>query len=187
MFLKTRRPSTNPPLRSLLQKAVRRGHTETVARVVSRLEAIGDGSWLRSRCAVVAGEECWPLLGELDPRPTNTTRTDWFARISQSIKYKDAAGLGTLAYIASEGDASVFDGTEQDRTIKIIAEGIKRPADYWNWTIEQARPNGSSWRLQKIRSFVPWATWPWDKAFVIASAYLANNYKGPFLDQPHSD
>lgn len=172
MFLKARKPSTNPQLRSLLQKAVRRGHKEVVSRVVAALEKIGDQRWLRSRCAVIGAEECWPKLCDLDPNLSEGGRVRWFVRIAESQKFKDAAGLGTLGYSASEGDFSVFDGADSDRTIKIIAEGIKRPADYWNWLIENSRARNLSWKIQKMRSFVPWATWPWDKAFIIASAYL---------------
>lgn len=174
MFLKARKPSTNPQFRSLLQKAVRRGHVDVVARVLGLLEGLGDRTWIRSRCAVITGEECWPYLRELDPNLTEAGRVRWLVQIAESVKFKDAAGLGTLAYVASEGDASVFDATENDRAIKIIAEGIKRPADFWNWLIEDGRAKGLSWQLQKMRSFVPWATWPWDKAFILASAYLAS-------------
>lgn len=175
MFLKARRSSTNPRFRSLLQKAVRRGNVEVVKRVLILLEKLGDRTWIRSRCAVIGAEECWPLLCELDPNLSEAGRARWFTQIAESTKFKDAAGLGTLAYIASEGDDSVFDGTEEDRLIRIVAEGIKRPSDYWNWVIEEGRSKGLSWQIQKMRSFVPWATWPWDKAFILATALLTNN------------
>ncbi len=109
-----------------------------------------------------------------DPNLTESGRVRWLVQIAESTKFKDAAGLGTLAYVASEGDPSVFDGTENDRAIKMLAEGIKRPGDFWNWLIENGRAKGSSWQLQKMRSFVPWATWPWDKAFILTSAFLTS-------------
>src|SRR6266851_205494 len=174
MFLKARKPSTNPRFRSLLQKAVRRGHADVAARVLALLEKLGDRTWIRSRCAVITSEECWPHLCELDPNLTESGRVRWLVQIAESTKFKDAAGLGTLAYVASEGDPSVFDGTENDRAIKMLAEGIKRPGDFWNWLIENGRAKGSSWQLQKMRSFVPWATWPWDKAFILTSAFLTS-------------
>ena len=172
MFLKKRKQSTDPQLRSLVQKAVRRGFSSVAKDALLCLEALGDRSWIRSRSAVIAAEECWPLLSELEPKSTIAARISWLARIAETEKHKDAAGLGTLAYNVSEDDLSVYDGTEDDRTIKIVAAGIKRPDDYWNWLVEEGRNKGVAWNVQKIRSFVPWATWPWDKAFIFASAYL---------------
>lgn len=172
MFLKKRKQTTDPALRSLVQKAVRRGFSNVAKNALVCLEAVGDRSWIRSRSAVIAAEECWPLLSELESKSTITARIPWLARIAETEKHKDAAGLGTLAYIVSEDDLSAYDGTEDDRTIKIVAEGIKRPDDYWNWLVEKGRKNGVAWNVQKIRSFVPWATWPWDKAFIFASAFL---------------
>ena len=173
MFLKARKPSTNPQFRSLLQKAVRRGYSDVVARVLWALEDLGDDRWTRSRLAVIAAEECWTQLSSLEPRTTLNERVRFLQNVAEAEKQKDAAGLGTLAYGASELDDSVFDGTEDDRTIKILAAAIKRPDDYWAWLTGRARDNGVAWQVQKMQSFVPRATWPWDKAFILASAYLA--------------
>lgn len=144
-----------------------------VTQVLRSLEKLGDQRWIRSRCAVIGAEECWPYLHDLDPNLSESGRSRWLLKIAESIKFKDAAGLGTLAYVASKGDLSVLDGSNDDRAIKIIAAAIKRPDDYWNWLIEIGRTKGISWQVTKVRSFVPWATWPWDKAFIFAAAYLS--------------
>lgn len=113
-----------------------------VTQVLRSLEKLGDQRWIRSRCAVIGAEECWPYLHDLDPNLSESGRSRWLLKIAESIKFKDAAGLGTLAYVASKGDLSVLDGSNDDRAIKIIAAAIKRPDDYWNWLIEIGRTKG---------------------------------------------
>jgi hypothetical protein len=65
MFVKKRKDSTDPRLRSLLQKAVRRGHSAVVQNTARRLDAARDRTWLRSRAVVITFEECWPLAQQL--------------------------------------------------------------------------------------------------------------------------
>ena len=65
MFLKQRKASTDPRLRSLLQKAARRGYPRVAELVARRLYDNGDRTWLRSRSVVITFEECWPLAQRL--------------------------------------------------------------------------------------------------------------------------
>ncbi len=173
MFLKKRKVSTDPQLRSLVQKAVRRGYAEVARDALLLLQRVGDDRWIRSRCVVLAAEECWPILGDLEIKSTPLERIKWILRIAEAEKYKDAAGLGTLAYVASEDDLSVLKGAESDQAIKIVAAGIKRPEDYWQWVIVEGESIGKGDYFRKLRSFTKWPTWPWDKAFVLASAFLS--------------
>jgi hypothetical protein len=57
-------PNTHQDCRSLLQKAVRRGESDLVVKVVDHLYEIGDIRWLKQRVGVIIAEECWPLMGK---------------------------------------------------------------------------------------------------------------------------
>ena len=65
MFLKTPKASTDQRVRSLLQKAARRGYADVVELALTRLDRSGDKTWLRSRTVVITFEECWPLAAAL--------------------------------------------------------------------------------------------------------------------------
>jgi hypothetical protein len=54
-------------------------------------------------------------------------------KVACSAKDKDAAGLGTLAYALAEGKPNVLVGAEEDRDVRIVSEGIRRPAEFWAW------------------------------------------------------
>lgn len=178
MYLKKLSATTDPHLRSLVQKAVRRGYSVVARKALEALHAHGDDRWIRSRCAVLAAEECWPLLVELPPKATPNSRIDWICSLAGREKFKDAAGLGTLAYAVSEDDLSPLSGGEEDKVIRVLAAGIKRPEDFWAWMLQESEPVGRLGFAEKLRSFISWPTWPWDKAFVLATAYLTVR-KGP--------
>ena len=56
---------TDQVMRSLLQKAVRRGNTEMVNSVLQYFLQTDQDKWLRNRLAVITVEECWPYYGSL--------------------------------------------------------------------------------------------------------------------------
>lgn len=173
VYIKPRRSSTDSHLRSLVQKAVRRGCPSVTRAALLLLQAHEDDRWIRSRSAVLSAEECWPLLASMERKASLDKRIEWIVDIARREKYKDAAGLGTLAYAASEDDQSVFDGSEDDSVIRVLAAGLRRPDDYWPWLMGEAEQIGLVRQVEAIRGFVSWPTWPWDKAFVHATALLA--------------
>src|SRR5712672_489193 len=122
MFLKPRKTSTDPRLRSLLQKAARRGFTRIVQRTVELLDAIGDKTWLRSRAIVITFEECWPLAASLSISRELPSKMSALLRVTAAAKQKDAAGLGALAFAYKEGDNSILGLVPDQRALKIIAE-----------------------------------------------------------------
>lgn len=167
------RTNTHPACRSLIQKAVRRGDVSVTRKVASHLREIGDTDWLTKRAAVITFEECWPLGAELDLTADFSSTLDALVRVAQSVKVKDAAGLGTLAYTLSEGEHSVLSGSPEDRHIKIVSEAIKRPKDFWDWVTTSCSQESQRAIVNAAQKAHRRGGWPWDRAFMQAAAYLA--------------
>jgi hypothetical protein len=192
MFLKTRKTSTDPRLRSLLQKAVRRGSIPVVERVAARLDAIGDTAWLRSRTVVITCEECWPLADSLSIDRHFESKLEILLRVAEAYKQKDAAGLGALTYAYREGDTSMLNVVPDQRALKIISEALARPKDFFAWAISQGPSVRSRELIRNAEKYLPVATWQWDKACILATAFLSTNTETPTVDavsmlQPPSD
>lgn len=170
-------PNTHQDCRSLLQKAVRRGESDLVVKVVDHLYEIGDINWLKQRVGVIIAEECWPLMGEWilpqDKDLHKTASQEILQQASQFQKYKDAAGLGSLAYALSEGDDSVLSGSEDDKHIKHICAAIKNKDSYWNWISSECKCDITRRFVDRTLIAYRKGGWPWDKAFIQAAAYLA--------------
>lgn len=188
MFLKPRKASTDPRLRSLLQKAVRRGFPPVVERVASHLNAIGDTTWLRSRTVVITCEECWPLADSLAIDQHLRSKLEILLRVAKACKQKDAAGLGALAYAYREGDVSMLNVVPDQRALKIICEALARPKDYFAWAVSQSPSARSIAAIRNAEKYLPVATWPWDKACILATAFLSEMRETPTVDaglSPH--
>lgn len=164
---------THQACRSLLQKVVRRGNIHLAKQVAEHLHAIGDGNWLRKRTAIIAFEECWPLGGSFSAIRDLASTVEVLTRIANSVKVKDAAGLGTLAYVLSKGDQSVLSGDSDDRHVKVVAEAIRRPADFWIWAAAEASTDQQVSVLESAQSTFRKGGWPWDRAFLLAATYIA--------------
>jgi hypothetical protein len=175
MFLKPRKASTDPRLRSLLQKAVRRGCGPIVERVAARLDSIGDTTWLRSRAAVITCEECWPLAASLSIERHLQSKVTILLSVAQATKQKDAAGLGALAHAYREGDTSMLCDVPDQRSLKIVAEALARPDDFFGWVLGQGRSEEGRKIIGNARKYLPVATWQWDKACILASALLSTS------------
>lgn len=175
-------PNTDQRLRSLLQKAVRRGYVDLVEQVASLLYSKRETSWLRSRTVVITYEECWPSALRLALDTSFSSKLYSLKSVSLTRKDKSAAGLGTLAYALSQGDSSVLYGGDDDRHIKIVAEAIHRPDDFWGWARQQAHSSEQLRYTETTHRYMPSPTWPWDKAFLQAGAYLAVTEGIPYLE-----
>ncbi|MFB3917463.1 MAG: hypothetical protein ACE14M_12085 [Terriglobales bacterium] len=182
MFLKPRKTSTDPRLRSLLQKAVRRGSVQVVERVAARLDAIGDTAWLRSRTVVITCEECWPLAASLPIDRHLRSKLEILSRVAKASKQKDAAGLGALAYAYREGDTSMLNVVPDERALKVISEALARPKDFFPWAISQSHSVRSTEIIRNAEKYLPVATWQWDKACILATAFLSINAETPTVD-----
>lgn len=173
MFLKKRKESTDPRLRSLLQKAARRGYPQVVALAARRLDEAGDRTWLRSRAVVITFEECWPLAAKLVLSRDPDTRRDAILEVTRSVKQKDAAGLGALAYALHEGDANTLYRAPDERAIRLVSEALDRPDAFFDWATPQCGSDASRRVVAAARKYLAAATWGWDKASILAGAFLA--------------
>ncbi len=170
-------PNTHQDYRSLLQKAVRRSDNTIVAKVVDCLHEIGDAAWLKRRTGVIIAEECWPLMAKWKlPKKSETQQKaikDILIQVASSKKFKDAAGLGSLAYALSEGDNSVLTGSDEDHYIKSLSTAIKDAKKYWEWAISQCSSDPMFRLVTQAEKAYRKGGWPWDRAFIQATAYLA--------------
>lgn len=183
MFLKKRKASTDQRLRSLLQKATRRGFAELVRRVALRLAAVGDSTWLRSRAIVITFEECWPHAASLSINRELSSKLTILLTVTKSSKQKDAAGLGALAHAYQEGDRSMMDCVPDERSLKIVAKALERPKDFFEWAARESRSQRATNIIQSAQRYLPAATWQWDKACILAGALLATTSDMPVLEQ----
>src|SRR5262249_34282466 len=133
VFVKQRKASTDPCLRSLLQKAARRGYLGIVASTARTLNAIGDGTWLRSRAVGITFEECWPLASRLNLSRDPESKLAALAGVTGAVKHKDAAGLGALAFAYHEGDSSMVDVVPDEWGLRVVSEALKRPEPFFEW------------------------------------------------------
>lgn len=173
MYIKRRKASTDPRVRSLLQKAVRRGDAEVVQWTARHLHNAGDKTWLRSRVVVITFEECWPMAKHLHITTQLNTRIAALFRVASAIKQKDAAGLGSLAYAFTVGHQGVLDVAPDHDAIRIVSEAIQRPKHFLDWAEVNSGSSSAMQVVSAARQYLAAATWPWDKACVLAGAYLA--------------
>ena len=183
------RSKTEKRQRSLLQKAVRRGDVDLVLTASAYLESLGskERSWYRIRTAIITFSECWPLGTELVFNKKFHSKVAALIRVTRAVKARDATGLGYLAYALSQSDTSVFDDTTDDKAIKIVANAIQRPDDFWQWVAWQNTSANQQILIENATRFKT-AGRPHDKAVIQAAAYLAATGELPLLkDQQPSN
>lgn len=160
--------------RSLLQKAVRRGHTDLVLTTSALLESLSsrEKNWYRTRTAIITFEECWPLGSELIFNRKFHSKVAALIKVARTTKSRDAAGLGYLANALVEGDTAVLNGTSDDKHVKILANAIKRPDDFWQWITARKAADEQMALVENARRFRGEGM-PRDRAVILAAAYLA--------------
>ena len=180
----TRRSKIEKRYRSLLQKAVRRGNVDLVFNTSAFLESHGsrDKNWYRAQTAIITFEECWPLGTELIFNRKFYSKVAALIRVARSVKARDATGLGYLAYRLSQGDRSVLDESAEDKTIKIVANAIQRPEDFWQWVASQEISDRQKILITNATRFERTGL-PHDKAVLQAAAYLTLTGEFPSLNQ----
>ena len=168
--------------RSLLQKAVRRGNIELVYTISAMLESFGarEKHWFTNRTAVITFEECWPLGTDLVFNKRFHSKVAALVKTAGSVKTRDATGLGFLSYRLSEGDRSVLEGTPDDRHIKIVANAVRRPDDFWNWLDGHDTTREKRLLIQNAMQHRN-AGRPPDNAAIQAAAYMAASGELPEL------
>ena len=160
--------------RSLLQKAVRRGHTDLVYTTSALIASLGskEKKWYRTRTAIITFEECWPLGSDLIFNRKFHSKVAALIKVTLSTKYRDASGLGYLAFALIEGDQSVLNGTADDKHVKIIANAIQRPDDFWQWIAAHKKSEQQTAVIENAIRFKREGL-PQDKAIIQSAAYLA--------------
>lgn len=159
----------DPRHRSLLQKAVRRGHVNLVVTLSSLIGSLGpmEKRWLSQQTAILAFRLCWPLASRLKLTRHFHTKVAALIKTARSVKDQDAAGLGAMAYAFSRGKW-VPAHLDQDRAIRIVSSGIQRPDDFWAW-FDHRNESGQASLLWPRGKGAP----PFDRAIIQAAAYLA--------------
>ncbi len=172
--MKAGRSKTEKRYRSLLQKAVRRGNVDLVFTTSAFLESLGstDKNWYLNQTAIITFEECWPLGTELIFNKKFHSKVAALIRVTRCAKARDATGLAYLAYALSQGDTSVLDDTAGDKAIKIVANAIRRPDDFWQWVAWQKTAAAEKNLIDNAVRFKK-AGLPHDHAVIQAAVYLA--------------
>ena len=172
---------TDARFRSLLQKAVRRGDADLVYTASALLASLSPRkkNWYRTRTAIITFEECWPLGGELIFNRKFYSKIAALIRVTRAKKSRGASGLGYLAHALVEGDASVLNGSDADKHIKIIANAIKRPDDFWHWITDHKKTNEQTASLVSNAQRFKQEGFPRDRAVIQSAAYLAINEQMP--------
>jgi hypothetical protein len=186
MFLKPPKASTDQRVRSLLQKAARRGFARVVELALTWLDHAGDKAWLRSRAVVITFEECWPHAANLRIDPNLSTKKEALLRVTRAAKQKDAAGLGALAHAYHEGDESMLNWVPDRRLLKLVSEALKRPQSFFDWILAESKTKQALDAAKAAQRYLPAATWPWDKACIIAGALLASRDEIPVIEAPNT-
>lgn len=113
---------------------------------------------------------------------TSTPPAVLLSSTANAVKNKNAAGLGSLALAAGQGDASVIELVQDSRAVKIVAAALNRPESFFKWAMgECASAEQLAIVLAAQRHFGK-ASWPWDKAFMAAGAYLSIVEGVPIVD-----
>ncbi len=182
----TSRSKTENKHRSLLQKAVRRGNVELILTVSALLDSLGskERNWYRIQTAIITFEECWPLATELLFNKKFHSKVAALIRIANCFKARDATGLGYLAYAYAQGDASVLDDTADDKAIRILANAIQRPDDFWQWIAWQKSSPRQKILIDNATRFRKTGL-PHDRAVIQAGAYLTVSGDLPQIKSGH--
>ena len=183
---------TEARYRSLLQKAVRRADADLVYTASALLASLGskEKNWYRTHTAIITFEECWPLGSQLIFNRKFHSKVAALVRVTRAMKSREASGLGYLAHALLEGDASVLKGSADDKHIKIIANAIKRPDDFWRWIADQKKPDAQTDALITNALHFKQEGLPRDRAVIQSAAYLAvigpmpSRQEGQPADQP---
>ena len=160
--------------RSLLQKAVCRGHVELIYTISALLQSLGqkEMNWFTSRTAIITFEECWPLGAHLKFNKKFHSKVAALIKVAQSTKARDATGLGYLAFALWDSDRSVLNESQDDTHIKIMAHAIARPKDFWKWIDSQKSTEQQAAIIQNAIKYRNTGS-PQDRAVLQAAAYLA--------------
>ena len=166
-------PSKNSDLRSLLQKAIRRGDQALAMQAISRLIELGDKGWLKRRSFVFVFEEVWPAADSLAEDLREGNSVGIAKCLCRFEKDRSSASLGAMALGLSLGDTSVLTFAPQPSLVRQLADQLSSPEQL----LEQFRIPGSEATPELVNTVargVRMGGWPWDKAAMLAAVLLAH-------------
>jgi hypothetical protein len=170
-------PHANPEnaaVRSLLQKAVRRGYTRVVEGALNHLYREGDRTGIRSRTIVITFEECWPLASALAIDKSISSKMDILAKVARSFKQKDASGLGALAWAYHEGDRSMVDLVPDPKLLPVISDALQDPARFFEQLRLQSPKAVGNSVVNAAQKYLPSVSWGWDKACLLSAGLFSS-------------
>jgi hypothetical protein len=121
----------------------------------------------------VTFEECWPLAQSLVLNRDPESKVAALAQVTCAVKQKDAAGLGALAFAYHEGDRSTVEHVPNAWAVRVVSEALERPGPFFTWATSQAPTKIGADIIDAARRYLAAATWGWDKACILAGAFLA--------------
>lgn len=121
-------------------------------------------------------EECWQRA---DMLYRNESTLSILREASNSAKNKDAAGLGSMAHALFKGDVSTFRHALDPIALKIVTAGLKRPESFFDWAQKQGVNANQISIIEAAKQNFSRASWLWDKAFMVAGAYLSLTSETP--------
>lgn len=172
--------------RSLLQKAVRRGHPVLVSKVAAHLWRNGGEEWLKRRTAVILAEECWPLLKQMPAEPTLPTLVGLLAQATTSRKRKDAFGLaGLRGYWEQDKRHRPALSPQSLAVLEDMVATSHLGRRLWPSLRERASSSDAMTMVEAAHRSSRRMTGEFDKALMAAAAIAAIHYGTP--DVPRSD
>lgn len=108
-----------------------------------------------------------------------TSKIDILLLVTHALKQKDAAGLGALAYAYHEGDKSMISWLADERPLQHIAEALDNPDSFFARIQSKCATDKQLAIVLAARRYLAAATWGWDKACILAGAFLASSSELP--------
>ncbi len=173
-------------LRSLLQKAVRRGHVELLFTVCAYLEhhQPPPPSFFPAQAARAAFYECWPLATRLPFARRPTAAVAFLAHIAALHKTREAAGLGLLADAVWRGEPVTIQDEDEREDLHRITQAIETTEDFFSWLAAREMNAQDALRYAGIRRPPPSRGRPHDRAVAFAALYLLAVRPGSVLPPP---
>ncbi|MEJ5357349.1 MAG: hypothetical protein WHT06_01635 [Desulfobacterales bacterium] len=163
-------------LRSLMQKALRRGHVDLLLTACAYLEhsAPPPPSFFPEQAARGAFYECWPLANRLPFARRPTAAVALLSRMAALHKTREAAGLGLLADAMARGEPVSAPGEEEEggEGLRRVAQALRAPEDFLAWLTARGLDAQALLQHAGIRRVPQSRGRPHDRAVAFAALYL---------------
>ncbi len=155
-------------IKSLMQKAIRRGHAEIAKKCAFILCQNGLRNWVRIRLGVILFEDAYIQADKFDVFG-NQSIYEKIDFLANCVKSNEAAGIAGLASMLISGRSDILIGSEKDKHIKNLADILRSSDEFWLKQLNLSSNHilyGNSYHTYKA------AAWDHDKNMAIAGHYL---------------